>query len=99
MTIRLDANLIIDDSPGRSVIRCSHCHCEIAGAEENYKEKLPMHEGQPAEAGPHIFDDPALFVDQTIVFRQYYCPGCFTALATEIVPAGQGHVHEKKLAL
>ncbi|MBI4529168.1 MAG: hypothetical protein HY695_35670 [Deltaproteobacteria bacterium] len=27
-----------------------------------------------------------MFIDQEVILRQYYCPECYTALHTEIVP-------------
>jgi len=33
--------------------------------------------------------DPQNYVDTPMAFRQLSCPGCGTAIRTEIVPAGQ----------
>jgi hypothetical protein len=27
-----------------------------------------------------------VYIDAEVVFRQYYCPGCYTAFRTEVVP-------------
>ena len=45
------------------------------------------YEGPSAEAGPQIIADPADYVDAPIVFRQYCCPSCWTALYSAVVPA------------
>jgi hypothetical protein len=49
---------------------------------------LALYEGPSAEAGPQIIADPADYVDAPIVFRQYCCPSCWTALYSAVVPAG-----------
>jgi len=41
--------------------------------------------------------DPALFVDRAIVLRQAFCPGCFTVLMTEIVPADEPRFRTKAI--
>jgi N-methylhydantoinase B len=48
---------------------------------------LARYEGPSAEAGPQIIADPADYVDAPIVFRQYCCPSCWTALYSAVVPA------------
>ena len=47
---------------------------------------LAVREGTPAEAGPQILADPADYVDAPVVFRQYCCPSCWTALYSAVVP-------------
>ena len=39
-------------------------------------------------SGPQIIANPADYVDTPVVFRQYCCPGCWTALYSAVVPAG-----------
>jgi N-methylhydantoinase B len=67
-------------------LMCAHCGCLLEGTPSDYQALLPVHEGPPTEAGPHIFANPAMYIDAEVVFRQYYCPGCRTAFRTEIVP-------------
>lgn len=68
------------------VLFCTHCNQELEGSEATYLSKLPMYQGPLSEAGPQVFADSAVFVDLPVVFRQYYCPGCFTVFLTEVVP-------------
>jgi N-methylhydantoinase B len=72
---------------GDGSLRCAHCGHDLPGTAATYLSGVPVYVGHPADGGPHIFPDPAVYVDATVVFRQYYCPGCYTALHTEIVPA------------
>jgi N-methylhydantoinase B len=34
-----------------------------------------------------VTSDPAAYVDDPVVFRQYCCPNCWTAVYSSIVPA------------
>ena len=66
---------------------CAHCGGTLPGTPATYLAQIPVHVGPPRETGPHIFADPAVYVDAEVVFRQYYCPSCYTALQSEVVPA------------
>lgn len=39
---------------------------------------------------PHLNDNARHYLDVDVVLRQGFCPGCFTALFTETVPARNG---------
>jgi N-methylhydantoinase B len=85
-TRRWDDNLRQIGANGSAMLQCQHCGAMVCGAADNYLDHLALVEGEPAEAGPQIFPHPELFVDLKIVFRQYCCPGCFTAFLTQVVP-------------
>jgi N-methylhydantoinase B len=87
MSIRLDENLLLSNTNGTQHVSCAHCGHTIAPLGENFYARLPFHEGPPTEAGPQIWRDPSVYIDKPVVFRQYYCPSCFTAFRTEVVPA------------
>jgi N-methylhydantoinase B len=42
--------------------------------------------------------DPATFIDDEVVFRQYICPGCATLLENEVILASSAPVWDKQLA-
>lgn len=88
MALRLDDNTTISNSTGSWEVTCSHCSFRIATADQNYYEHLARREGPASEAGPQIWKDAATYIDSPVVFRQYYCPGCYTAFHTEVVPEG-----------
>ena len=44
-------------------------------------------------------NDPATYVDDDLEFRRFYCPGCGTQLATELIEADRAPVHEVELDL
>lgn len=72
---------------GNEVLFCTHCNQELQGNSATYLSNLARYEGPLSEAGPQVFADSSVFVDAPVVFRQYYCPGCFTVFHTEVVPS------------
>lgn len=84
---RVNDNVVRRGEGGAETLACAHCEQELAGVADDYLTKLPFYEGPVSDAGPHIFPDPSVYIDNPIVFRQYYCPGCYTAFHSEVVPA------------
>ena len=87
---RLDDNLVQAPAPGGSgtIVACRHCGEILGGSDPDGTLALARYEGPSTEAGPQIIADPADYVDAPIVFRQYCCPSCWTALYSAVVPAG-----------
>jgi N-methylhydantoinase B len=83
---RLDDNLAEVGLDGSAVVACRHCGQVLADAAGG-AARLARYEGRPADGGPQIITDPADYVDAPIVFRQFCCPGCWTALYSAVVPA------------
>ncbi|WP_199537115.1 hydantoinase B/oxoprolinase family protein [Spongiactinospora gelatinilytica] len=84
----LDDNLrLAPGEDGGSVVVCAHCDHALGRWGENYLAGLPRRTGATAEAGPASWPSPHDYVDEPIEFRQFYCPGCYTALLTQVVPA------------
>ena len=81
---RVNGN-VVRTAAGAS-LSCAHCSQELQGTAADYVSHLPRREGPVTEAGPQVFPDAHVFIDVEVVFRQYYCPGCFTAFHTEVVP-------------
>lgn len=83
---RVDDNLVEVRSGDRSSIACARC-AEILGGSGDDPLTLASYDGIPGEAGPQILADAADYVDAPVVFRQYSCPSCWTALSSAVVPA------------
>lgn len=85
---RLDDNLVEATDAGTAVVACRHCG-EVLGESgtTNAELALAAYDGSPTEAGPQIIADPADYIDAPVVFRQYCCPTCWTALYSAVVPA------------
>ena len=86
---RLDDNLVqAPAADGRTIVACRHCAEVLSGADPGDTLSLAVYEGPSSDAGPQIIANPADYVDAPVVFRQYCCPSCWTALYSAVVPAG-----------
>ena len=86
---RLDDNLVqAPAADGRTIVACRHCAEVLSGSDPGDTLSLAVYEGPSADAGPQIIANPADYVDAPVVFRQYCCPSCWTALYSAVVPAG-----------
>jgi N-methylhydantoinase B len=86
--VALDENLAVLGTGDGRTIACRHCGQQI-GTAAGYLGALARREAGISEAGPVMASDPQNYVDTPMTFRQLSCPGCGTAIRTEIVPAGQ----------
>ncbi|MDD7963932.1 hydantoinase B/oxoprolinase family protein [Actinomycetospora lemnae] len=78
---RLDDNLVgVGDQ-----VACRHC-ATVLGSGAVGELDLVRHDGPVSEAGPQVVDGAGEYVDGAVHFRQYCCPGCFTAISTAVVP-------------
>jgi N-methylhydantoinase B len=85
---QLDDNLVVVQNGAGEVVACMHCGYHIGPANDGeYLEALIRFEGPTSDAGPHVWADPATYVEEPIVFRQLSCPGCYTAIVSSVVPA------------
>ncbi|KAA9157755.1 hydantoinase B/oxoprolinase family protein [Amycolatopsis acidicola] len=80
----LDVNQALVD--GKTVV-CRHCGAGLGTLGEPYLAALPRIETGPSAAGPHVWADSATYIDEQVIFRQAICPGCATALLSQVVPA------------
>lgn len=85
---RLDDNLVAVGTSDREVVACVHCGQVLTESAEGDRLALARYEGPSTEAGPQVVSAPEVYVDAEVVFRQYCCPGCYTALYSAVVPAG-----------
>jgi N-methylhydantoinase B len=73
----------------RQFLVCEHCEERFESPlDTNPLDVLKVYEGPVTDAGPTMWPQPADFVDAPVVFRQLYCPACYTAMLTMVVPKG-----------
>lgn len=82
---RVDDNVVVVRRDGAALVACGRCGREL-GSEEDYAESLLRYEGPPGDGGPQIWNEPGVYVDSAVVFRQLCCPGCATAIQSGVVP-------------
>jgi N-methylhydantoinase B len=92
---QLDHHLAVDDA---GTIVCRRCGHALGGADRSFKEGAVVREGPIQEANP-LIADPRLFIDDEVVFRRFFCPGCATLLETEVILASSPPVWDKQLAV
>jgi len=81
--IQLDDNLTLTDD---GAVVCTHCKTRLGETSHDPLANAVKRERPSRDAGPGIHADPKTFTAREIVLRQFFCPGCSTVLATEIVP-------------
>jgi N-methylhydantoinase B len=77
---------------GQRRLRCSLCHHDLGGYADNPKRAAAMRELALAAINPH--NDMCL---EAYVLREYYCPGCATALAADVVARDEPILDEVSL--
>ncbi|GAB2480275.1 hydantoinase B/oxoprolinase family protein [Nocardiopsis aegyptia] len=86
---RLDDNLAIVSVNGSETVVCTHCGTFIGPVRNSdFVVALVRDDAEPSTAGPHIWHDPSVYVDEDVVFRRLCCPGCMTLVYSRVVPVG-----------
>ena len=71
------------DGGGEPWLACSRCGQPLGPVRENYK--LHCHRvDHSIQTANTLIGDPQRFVDATVQFRQFYCPGCGGLLENEV---------------
>jgi N-methylhydantoinase B len=95
-----DGALLIGDdvwfTSGAGTYHCAHCGEEVGSAGGHSKEKLGIWQHPVSDINSH-FRDPAIYVDDDIVYRELICPGCATRLATEVCRPGDDVLAEIRI--
>jgi N-methylhydantoinase B len=71
------------DASAESSYRCAHCGEELGALSSHPKQKMARIERPLADVGER-FHDPAVYVDDELIWREFFCPGCAARLATEV---------------
>lgn len=93
---QVHAAIVSTDRDGERVLACDRCGHRYCGHGGNYKQAALVHES-PVTAIPSAAD-PAFYVDEPLVFRQYCCPGCQVLVCTEVAKANEPVEAEMRLA-
>lgn len=83
------------DRDGERALCCLRCGHHLGGYASSYKRQLLAHRG-PVTGIPTVAD-PSFYLDETIEFRRYCCPGCFVQMATEVVRVSEPFLDEMRL--
>jgi acetone carboxylase gamma subunit len=73
--------------------KCGHVYCS---KEENYKLYAREMVRNFSDVG--LVNRPQHeLMDRRVIFRQFFCPGCFTNIENETILADEGPIHDKQL--
>ncbi|MBI3092131.1 MAG: hypothetical protein HYY96_15835 [Candidatus Tectomicrobia bacterium] len=72
--------LHVVEKDGRRLVACA-CGHEICPAQENFKRHLLVSDWQMSRISPLA---EQIAVPEKFVFREFYCPGCYLLLETEV---------------
>lgn len=80
---RLSSNLYVESVNGKELV---HCKCGSAlgsaDADRDVKKLLKVKDADLSRAGPKV--NPHALGAQRFFMREYYCPGCFRLIETEV---------------
>ncbi|WP_121743608.1 acetone carboxylase subunit gamma [Natronorubrum halophilum] len=77
--MKIGNQFIVEDD----LVSCGFCSAELGDVLGNIKRNLAIEQVGVEEAGPH-YEEPSRYINQEIVFRRFYCPGCATMLTNEV---------------
>lgn len=78
---KFNDNVVVSADGGMA---CVHCTTVLAAPGEPHLQRALIRVGDISLAGPHVQASEPRFVDEPVEFRQLLCPGCGTALQTEV---------------
>jgi N-methylhydantoinase B len=88
-----DAYLIDRDA---GAFRCHRCATDLGPLAANPKQRMAMVQRPTRSLNP-AWPDPAKFVDDEVVWRDFCCPGCGVRLATEVAYPDEAPFQELRL--
>jgi N-methylhydantoinase B len=91
--MRLDEYLVVEDEQ-IACRKCGHVFCDKS---ENYKLHAAEIEREFEDVGL-LRRAQSDLMDARVVFRQYFCPGCYTNIENDTILADAPPVHDKRLA-
>jgi N-methylhydantoinase B len=76
--------LAVVEVAGSLVVECSRCHHRLCGMETNYKDASARLDTSLMMVDPDVFTDPALELDEPVVYRMFICPSCGISFENEL---------------
>jgi len=86
LILRVTDNLDLRREKSGSRLACSKCAADLGSVRDNYKDHCMRRESDIGTANPNI-GDYRRYIDDTPVFRQFFCPGCGALIENEVARA------------
>jgi len=80
----VDDNLALVRHEGAQLVVCRHCGHQLSDHDKQLA--VACRDSDPLSGSSNVRVDPSYYVDEEIVFREHFCPGCWTTLHTGLVP-------------
>jgi N-methylhydantoinase B len=78
---------------GGSFWACGKCSHDLGPLTANYKDACIREDGPVSKSNP-LIGDPALYIDDAVSFRQFFCAGCGALIDNEIAVASDPVLHD-----
>jgi len=83
VVFEVGSGLNVIDADGQHVWACAKCSADLGASDGNYKDGC-IREDRPVSASNPLIGAPDRFIDDEVVFRQFYCPGCGSLIDNEV---------------
>ena len=93
----MQVNDTVEVDEGSHEFQCSRCGKSLGPITGNYKLSALVEE-MPVTAANPLVREPERHVDEPMVWRRFYCPGCGVQLDTEIARAIDAPLWDIELA-
>jgi N-methylhydantoinase B len=90
--------LVSRDEGAHRVLACRQCDQALCDYTADYKQALLHRVGSPGDIPGGGGMESSHFLDVTMEFREFCCPGCHVLMTTEILPAGTPSAPEMRFA-
>jgi len=80
----IDDNFGLVTTPDGEIVVCRHCGHPLS--DHDQRLSLAHRDSNPLKGTSNVRVDPAYYVDSTIVFREHFCPNCWTTVHSGLVP-------------
>ena len=87
-----------DNNGGTNHWACAKCDTDLGPVEENYKLGCLREDRHVSESNP-LIGEPKDHINDDVVFRQFYCPGCGALIENEVSIASDPPLMDISLAL
>ena len=80
----IDDNLGLATAHGGVLVVCRHCGHQLS--DHNKLLSLACRDSDPVTGSSNVSVDPSFYIDAEVVFREHFCPSCWTTVHTGLVP-------------
>jgi N-methylhydantoinase B len=81
--LRAMENLDVKEDGAERFMACAACETFLGELAENYKSYCIQEEHPISDSNP-LIGEPREFIDDDVVFRQFFCPGCGRLIENEV---------------